>query len=571
MIKLLLILSIIFNLQLSYAATYYIDLSDSGSSNNGTWAEPYNSIATLNGLSPSTGDDFYFKSGITHVLTTGWNVNWDGSSGDHAVIGCASAEGVFTCSDEDRPVLDGSNKTIPSGTYDAMIYVNGHDYVDVKDLYSKDSGALAFYFRYADHCSIDNCRIYNSVSNAIMISKCNYTDATNCVFQRIKKNTSTTGAAIEISGGDTAGSCTHCWVRGCIGWDSEHEGIGLYSKTDSCGIENCIVWDVESFHVYVAHSKDATVRSCTVYRSSTSAYNVTALFSQNEESAKAYCYTGPTRFYGNIGVAGGYGINIGCSWGQSDSGCYWPYTYVFNNVFIDNTAANVRLWPNDFNTGTNLNFFNNVFWLVDENDQVISTTVTGDHWDNNNFYGGSGISGDPANGALTASAPGLVKTSGFLTMIAGSVSRASFLPSSDSSYVVDKGIAHATVTAGTTGTTVSVDRGYVFAGDETVSVDSGDNGTSDFTDTLTANGATSITFSSSHTFSTGDTITIVMDDVNGDIPSNPWGGVYLDVGALELSSESPNPGPPITIVNRIDPSYPPVRIDPSYPMVRISH
>lgn len=95
----------------AFAANYFIDMSDSGSSNNGTWAEPYNSVATLNGLSPSNGDDFYFKEGSVNTFSADWQINFGGVDADnYSVIGCAESDSDFDC-DGTKPVIQMSTSS----------------------------------------------------------------------------------------------------------------------------------------------------------------------------------------------------------------------------------------------------------------------------------------------------------------------------------------------------------------------------------------------------------------------------------------------------------------------------
>ena len=46
---------------------YYADLTDTGSNNEGTFAEPFNSLTTINNYAFQTSDDLYFKAATSRV------------------------------------------------------------------------------------------------------------------------------------------------------------------------------------------------------------------------------------------------------------------------------------------------------------------------------------------------------------------------------------------------------------------------------------------------------------------------------------------------------------------------
>jgi hypothetical protein len=78
---------------------YYVDCSDSGSTNQGTFAEPFNSIANVNSFSFATSDDVYFKDGVECETSGsgGLVIDWDGTPDEDIIIGCYDGDGDFDC------------------------------------------------------------------------------------------------------------------------------------------------------------------------------------------------------------------------------------------------------------------------------------------------------------------------------------------------------------------------------------------------------------------------------------------------------------------------------------------
>ena len=94
---------------------HYVDCS-SGENGNGSYANPWNNIPSVNSHSFGTGDDVYFKVDTTCTLTANGDrlqVDWGGTSGDRAIIGAYYGDGQFGLNGNSRPIIDGYSNAYP--------------------------------------------------------------------------------------------------------------------------------------------------------------------------------------------------------------------------------------------------------------------------------------------------------------------------------------------------------------------------------------------------------------------------------------------------------------------------
>jgi len=154
-------LLLIFVCSPAWGADYYIDITDTGSTNQGSYAEPYNSWSTVNTAldGASAGDGFYFKAGATHILTGPITPDASGSSGNHITIGAYDGDGDFDVAWANRPILNGAVGTLewpdPSGaipdfdsageSYRGVIWILNQSHITVQDLNITNSGVFGIY------------------------------------------------------------------------------------------------------------------------------------------------------------------------------------------------------------------------------------------------------------------------------------------------------------------------------------------------------------------------------------------------------------------------------------------
>lgn len=347
-----------------WGATYYAyPTTCSTGSGDGSYGSPWTGMATINAYSFSAGDDLYFENSTNLTLTSNaciLTVDWSGvDSNNPAIIGCYDNgdSDVDDCTitplvDGGRPTFNGSANTYPSG-YQGLIDIQNASvsYVTVQDLKLEYSGRYGVGVKYSDNINVDNCYIYRSNKNCILYASGGGDGVnTGTISENYCENAGYpdydgSGAAIEISGGDSAGSTTNILVTGNNVNNGKHEGIGAYKKATYVTIEKNVVRDMRSFHIYLGESMYCTARYNLVYESTDKAH---ATFTENEvgieinnESARAYTYSGNHEIYGNMVAGMTRGIVLACQIQEYDppNNADFPClkaTKIYNNTLVDN-------------------------------------------------------------------------------------------------------------------------------------------------------------------------------------------------------------------------------------------
>lgn len=266
------------------STVYHIDPTNTADgSRDGTYTHPYISWTEL--PTRVTGDDVYFKCGTTFSPSAYLNINWEGTSGDPAIIGSYYMDGgspVYGVSGA-RPIISGSDWTVPSnldfGSSDSwvgLISVFSKDYVQIKNLHVYRSGYYGIYIS-GSHTSstnsygylVDNCFVeyaywtgissnkndssYGTISNC-EVSHCSYTKV-------VDPGQSGGPASLTITNSQTpydtisTNYVHHGWM----------EGIGVYNVDSlaNCGyvtIEKNTVYCCRSVGIYLGPGNYITVR-----------------------------------------------------------------------------------------------------------------------------------------------------------------------------------------------------------------------------------------------------------------------------------------------------------------------
>ena len=221
-----------------HAAVYHIDPTVS-TSGTGTAASPFKSWSNLPSM--STGDDVYFKCGTTFQPTSRCLVSWGGTAENRAVIGAYYLSGgspIYGVSGN-RPILNGQTHTYPSRTsYHGMVHVIAQDYVTIQDLDITESGYYGISvsgditnyptsYTNAAYFVIQNCRVYSTYANSIVISNnsYNYGVIDGCEVGKGSEKSRLYGE--RITGSLTLASCNFAYteIKNCIVYDSHGEGI----------------------------------------------------------------------------------------------------------------------------------------------------------------------------------------------------------------------------------------------------------------------------------------------------------------------------------------------------------
>jgi parallel beta-helix repeat protein len=423
----------------------YVDLTDTGSSNLGTFAEPFNSIATINtlGLTWNEGDKLYFKASTTHQMDAHLIVYWQGTEEDRAVIGAYSAEGVFTIGGGTRPVLDGQG-IYPNSDDKGLIESWGRTgYITVQDLHIKDTygGGIRIAYPWASgnpyttNNEVKNCYLENIGRSAIMWARNSYglidgntIDGSNvrCVIN-YAGNCVNDGAAIEITGMGSEIVTQHNVVRGNTITGS-YETIGLYKGARFTTVEDNILYDFGRVGIYIANSRNHVIRRNLIYETSDAFGGRDSLIWADVEThyITDQNWTGNLEIYDNYLAGGGTGILIQCN--GNDTGTFQVNNEIYNNRIVD-CDRNIRIyqavtgWENNEIYNNYSYIFTSGLVHVYGDLSPIGVTWSGSHYNTDIVS----VSGNAADTAVFDD-PDLVNDSGWRdSLVPGSVTRDDFL------------------------------------------------------------------------------------------------------------------------------------------------
>jgi len=458
---LLSILIILFATTAFGASPYYVNCGDGGS-NVGTFANPFNSLASLETYSSTTGfadgDDIYFASGVTCTLTDNDDriqIRHSGvDTNNRTIIGCYDGENDFDCGAVEqtagsvRAIIDGGNFTYPGANQAVIETASDSSYVTIREIkFQNFSGGntgdpsgspRAWKSKGADYVYFTNNHIYRGgdgveIAAHAVDNGSEYCEVTGNLFQYIgypdyPDGTGYKGAVIEISSVDRGlGLTNHILVAHNTIENGTHEGIGAYKQSDSITIEYNTVRDVRSYHIYIGSSKNCIVRYNLVYESTDDlgwGQSENAIFSDIESwrtsvgsAAAADTWNGNNEFYGNM-VAGmqiaiGFSCNINAVSGYEAVNCH-DSTLVYNNTLVDN---DISFFNGDNNASDSIEIKNNISYHTYAGGQVHANndSPNGTTWATNLFNNTDDtVTGDADASNVSTSAPGLVKTSSWV-------------------------------------------------------------------------------------------------------------------------------------------------------------
>jgi len=451
---------------------HYADLSDAGSTNQGTFAEPFNTIALINAHAFATGDDLYFKAGTNKIVDTHLVVDWVGTSGDHAIIGAYDGDGDFDITGSAKPILNG-NETVPSNNENALILILSAThvgYIDVENIKLVDSGGHGLMYRRVSNFTIDGVEVDGSYRNGIYVDKGNNVAGESGVIKNCDVTNFCTGWAtggVSAWGAALAVASTN---NTTIQYNKVHEGYGegIYSGTTAGDytaeyniIEYNVVYDCRAVNIYMFNSPHNIVRYNLSYGTGNSTYNTryvydgvyysgAGIYTCDEDWASGF-QDHYVQIYGNIVAFTQSGLFIDCSYVGSE----FRDSVVYNNTFIDN-YYDIRISGQTF---SNSNIKNNIFWRITADAGSIysgSDTTTGLTWSHNYWSVDPCGTCDADDNMVGPGTPGLSKTTGWRAMTAGVVVGTEFKVV-DGSSCIDAGLdlGSTYVNALTTGTNFS--------------------------------------------------------------------------------------------------------------------
>ena len=330
---------------------HYADLSDAGSSNIGTFAEPFNSMWTINAHAFITGDDLYFKAGTDEIPSTYLNIDWIGTSGDRVIIGAYDGDVDFDITGSAKPILDG-NFTIPDQYYGLIdIYKSSGGlvsiYVTIQDIQINNSKGHGIAIRGtwaspsgngSENIVIEDCYVYRPWGSGISLSRGNNVQVNGCEVEEAGYNRTGSGYGPQAGIASNGSQATNLTVYNCVVHGCNGEGIGFYNYAPGGIAQHNIVYDCKTVGIYPAGSHDSIVYDNIVYQST----NYSTLFPAAGNMVGIWITIEPgltEEAYGHI-IAGNY-VGGPCSYGIylnqniTITAAALHDNYVYNNTVVD--------------------------------------------------------------------------------------------------------------------------------------------------------------------------------------------------------------------------------------------
>lgn len=419
---------------------HYVDL-DASADGDGSYANPWSSIASVDAHPFDDGDDLYFKAGTQQIVSQRLDIDWSGTEDDPAVIGAYYGEGLFGLNDRSRPVLDADHTggTLHAGLIRYALD-GGTGHVHIMDLEVRNTigygveingwhGALnSDAGHYVTDCFIENVHTRDTDSMGIGLYRTHHSMVQNSIAENANQVTNGTyngGCSIDVGALQAEGTSMHNTVRGCtvVGGN---EGIGAYKGTRHFTIENNVVYDTR-VPIYVANSRDGIIRNNIVYqtqggRGRDQSWGIT-VDNEGHNPSVSLMVTGGVEIYGNMlaGLVQGISLrNNGAEFGFPQQG-----NDIHDNIIVDcvrnsSIRHSSEAWhDNTIRSNYSFIFDDDAEGLVHlDNDSPLGVT-----WDDNHFN--SEVSGNATHGAHIDQAH-LAKDSGWRDLPAGQVDASTF-------------------------------------------------------------------------------------------------------------------------------------------------
>lgn len=500
---------------------HYVDCS-AAADGNGSYDSPWNNIASVNNHGFNTGDDVYLKAGTTCKANAYLKIDWDGSAVDDVVIGAYYGKGKFGLNGKNRPIIDGQN-TLPGVDWTGLIdKTTGTGYVTVENLKVQNSSFHGIQFTGPDNITVKNCHTYRTHRAGITF---NYVHT-----GLIENNTVDTAsynykpdAAIHAGAGWKDGTTVKIIIRGNTVKNS-YEGIGLYKSASYCLVEKNVLYDNRSYQIYNDSGHHNIIRNNIVYRSvSASATPKSAIVvnceDYNCDRVSSICGS-YNAVYHNLITNALNGITL-----ESHCPAYPARgNKVINNTVVDSHAHNFRFYK----TGPENEVKSNISWTLSGGSKhVYGSSPQGVTFSNNNY---DEDPGGNANDNAVIGDPGLTKTSGWRSILAGEHDEDWWNPRLRSRNK-DRGthLTTVTTTEATANTTMKVNCALFFWNGDYVCVDNNRDGNIDFVARVNDVDKTNhiLTLANSHTYTAGGHVYLARFN------KEAYFGSQTDIGANE--------------------------------------
>lgn len=412
---------------------YYVDCS-AGNNGNGSYANPWNNIASVNNHEFSTGDDLYFKIGTTCTCNEELVINWGGRIDDVSIIGAYHGEAAFGLGGGSRPVLNGHNHSVPSNEWKGLIECKDKSYITVRDLKVEDSGGMGIQFSNCSEIDVTNCYINDSYGQGIIYARVTngeiYKNTVELAsYGQMYLGSSRRGAGITVTATDSIGATTDITVKRnkvfhCF------EGIGVYRGSNYCTVEYNVCYDNRSYQIYSDASAHNTYRYNLVYGSSEASRwggedygRSSSAIVLDCEATRNISYGGESEIYGNLIASCSRGISLIANKSEFNQ----RNNKFYNNTIVDCTQ---NFFINKDDSGWSGNVItNNISWTISNSWHSNNYSPRGITWSHNNFD--EAVSGEAARNAKIYD-PKLAKQSGWQLIVPGEATGTEWSLRSDS-------------------------------------------------------------------------------------------------------------------------------------------
>lgn len=472
-ISIILIFLLFANPLLALAADYYINCEDVGSSNLGTFSEPFKTRAAINAQisAAADGDDFWFAEGTTCNFSA--KIDLDDINGvdsnNLTIFGCYDPidSNVDDCDSGGltRPIIDGSGMTVQNyvGLFDktqkSTSTVQG--YVRLQDLEIANSGGPGVYVEGPDpkltthaieaggsaegvQFDIINCYIHDAkyaqiaifwyrdgyIQNNITRGPPDYGDSTGNLT-----NLSLGGGNdnYECDDGDGAWDCMGASTGYLVSNNNiskcrECLTFGRYSTEHIA--ENNVIYDLRSggVAIYINGAYNTTARYNLIYDDSNRGRSPGIWSNDEYEITTVHTNRGGHKIYGNLIAGMQSGVELTCTACSNGSNSWANYTNikVYNNTLVDNDI-NIDLsssaWSNQGTTSGH-EIKNNISETNEAGTvHVDNASPTGVTWSNNHY---DEDPGGTANDNAVIGDAALERTTSFYSLTLGAVTGQEF-------------------------------------------------------------------------------------------------------------------------------------------------
>jgi hypothetical protein len=329
----------------SEAATYYVRNGGSDSADGRSHATAWASLSKINGYSFAAGDVVLLHEGDRFLGQV--TVDWAGTSSARSVLGAYYVDGSNAVRGyrTARPIIDGEDKLLPGGRYDALVSVRANN-VRVENLRVEDSEGRSMSVLDATGAEVVGCYVSNAYNAGIhfLRSQSGLAEGNTVTGAGIgnREDGVPWGASIEmVKSNDIV-------ARGNTVFESIGEGINAHSGSQRSLIERNYIYSVRAVGVYLDGAPDATVRRNIILGSTNSTFwrtptavgagialnNETYHYPAGGGSMSTSVQSKGAKIYGNLVAYTSTGIAI---WGNLPESSF-DNLLIYNNTLVDNNT-----------------------------------------------------------------------------------------------------------------------------------------------------------------------------------------------------------------------------------------